>query len=164
MAVGELIKKQVAMNPEEQPRKLIQHCKTRWNSVFDMFQRLVDLRWPVCAVLSDRNVVKHADVKTLEVRDEHWQLMADLLPVLKPLQIATSVMSTKCTPPATTLYPMLWGLVNNHLTVRDEDCATVSTFKRAVSDAIKQRFGLNDHKTATNVFLLLPYWTRSSAN
>ena len=154
MAVGELMKKQAAMNPEEQPRKLIQHCKTRWNSVFDMFQRLVDLRWPVCAVLSDRNIVKLSDAKTLELRDEHWQLMADLLPVLKPLQIATSVMSTECTPSASTLYPMLWGVVNNHLTVTDEDSATVSTFKQEVSNSIKQRFGLNDQKTATNVCVI----------
>ena len=98
MAVGELIKKQAAMTLEEQPRKLIQHCKMCWNSVFDTFQRLVDLRWPVCAVLSECNIVKHADAKTLELRDEQWQLMADLLPVLKPLQTANSVMSTECTP------------------------------------------------------------------
>jgi len=35
--------------------------------------------------LADRNVVKPSDAKTLELKDEHWQLMSDLLPVLQPL-------------------------------------------------------------------------------
>jgi len=64
MATTELMKQQSAM-PQ---RKLIQQCKTRWNSVYDMFNRLVGLCWPVCAVLSDRTVVKLADAKTLELR------------------------------------------------------------------------------------------------
>jgi len=50
MATTELMKRQATMSPDDPQRKLIQHCKTRWNSVFDMFERLVDLRWPVCAV------------------------------------------------------------------------------------------------------------------
>jgi len=35
MAAGELLKKQAAMTPDKEPKKLIQHCKTRWNSVYD---------------------------------------------------------------------------------------------------------------------------------
>jgi len=35
--------------------------------------------------LADRNVVKLSDAKTLELKDEHWHLMSDLLPVLQPL-------------------------------------------------------------------------------
>ena len=44
MAVGELKKRQEIMCPEKQPKKLIQHCKTRWNSTYAMFDRLVELR------------------------------------------------------------------------------------------------------------------------
>ncbi|KAL7855067.1 hypothetical protein SRHO_G00172570 [Serrasalmus rhombeus] len=50
------------------PHRLIQSCKTRWNSVCDMFQRLVEQRWAVSAVLSDRSVTKLADARTLELR------------------------------------------------------------------------------------------------
>jgi len=35
--------------------------------------------------LADRNVVKLSDAKTLELKDEHWQSMSNLLPVLQPL-------------------------------------------------------------------------------
>ena len=75
LATSELMKRQRGMEPDKTPRKLIQFCKTRWNSVFDMFQRLFELRWPVTAVLSDRSIVKLSDAKTLDMRDEHWQLI-----------------------------------------------------------------------------------------
>lgn len=47
LAETELVKTQQAMvitSKNGQPLKLIQHVKTQWNSVFDMFQRLVKLR------------------------------------------------------------------------------------------------------------------------
>ena len=34
--------------------------------------------------LADRKVVKLSNAKTLELKDDHWQLMSDLLPVLVP--------------------------------------------------------------------------------
>ena len=154
MAVGELIKRQASMFPDKQPRKLTQYCKTRWNSVCDMSARLVDLRWPVCAVLSDRNVVKPSDAKTLELKDDQWQLMTDLLPVLHPLQVATSIMSTESSPSSAMLYPMLWGLINNHLQANADDSSATAAFKRSVADAVKQRFGLLDESTASNTFVI----------
>jgi len=36
--------------------------------------------------LADRNAVKPPDAKMLELKEEHWQLMSDLLPVLQPLR------------------------------------------------------------------------------
>jgi len=36
--------------------------------------------------LADRNAVKPPDAKMLELKEEHWQLMSDLLPVLHPLR------------------------------------------------------------------------------
>lgn len=154
MAVGELRKRQASMFPDSQPKKLIQHCKTRWNSAYDMFERLVELRWPVCAVLSDRNVVKPADAKTLELKDENWQLMSDLLPVLKPLKIATCVLSAEKEPTSSKVYPMLSGLVDDHLGVSDDDASTVSTFKAAVVDSIKQRFGMTDLATTCSPLVI----------
>lgn len=59
--------------------------KTRWNSVKNMFERLLKLRWPINAVLSNRNAVKPADAKTLEMKDGHLQLITAILPSLQPL-------------------------------------------------------------------------------
>ncbi|KAJ8332552.1 hypothetical protein SKAU_G00423410 [Synaphobranchus kaupii] len=40
----------------------------RWNSVCDMFGRLVEQRWAVSAVLSDRTVTRLPDARALELR------------------------------------------------------------------------------------------------
>ena len=48
--------------------RLIQSCKTRWNSVCDMFERLMEQRWAVTAVLSDRTVTKIQNARTLDER------------------------------------------------------------------------------------------------
>lgn len=46
-------------------KKLIQNCATRWNSAFYMLERLVEMQWSVCAVLSDDTVTK-SDNRCLE--------------------------------------------------------------------------------------------------
>ena len=60
--MSELTKWQKAMDANKTTMKLIQYCKTRSNSVYDMFQRVVELHRPMTltAVLSDRNIVKLA--------------------------------------------------------------------------------------------------------
>jgi len=93
-----------------------------------MLNRLVELHGPVC-VLSDRNIVKPANTRMLEHKDKHWQMMTDLLPVLRSLQIATSVTSAKHMPTSSLLMPMLIGLVDDHLKADADDSMTVSTFK-----------------------------------
>jgi len=74
LATSELMKRQQSMDANKNPRKLIQYVKTRWNSVFDTMERLLDFRWPVLAVLSDRTITKLSDAKTLDMKDEHWTL------------------------------------------------------------------------------------------
>ena len=112
MATGELEKRQLQMTPDKQALKLIQHVKTRWNSVYDMFERLLQLRWPVTAVLSDKNFTKPTDAKTLDMREEYWSLMSDLVPLLQPLQLMTSLYSTSDQPSASAVYPTLWSFIN----------------------------------------------------
>ena len=129
LATSELMKRQKAMDGNKAPTKLIQFCKTRWNSVYDMFQRVVELRWPVTAVLSDRNIVKLTDAKTLDMRDEHWTLMEELLPILQPLQIATALFSAEESTSASTVYPTIMKLITHELAVKDDDSTAVRTFK-----------------------------------
>ena len=38
--------------------KVAQECVTKWNSSFYMLQRLLHLRWPISAVLSDETATK----------------------------------------------------------------------------------------------------------
>jgi hypothetical protein len=115
-----------------------------------MFERLSQLRWPVVAVLSDRSVTKMNDAKTLDMKEEQWQLISELLPVLKALQIMTSVLSAESQPSASCVFPMLWGLIKNHLIHKEEDSKTLGEFKTDVAKNISQRFGMERDETATN--------------
>lgn len=88
--------------------KLIQSCKTRWNSVCDMFDRLKEQRWAVAAVLSDRTVTRLQDARVLELKDEYWQLMEETQPVLKALKTATTVMSGEKEVSVSNTYPVTY--------------------------------------------------------
>jgi len=68
--------------------RLIQSCRTRWNSICAMFERLYEQRSAIVAMLSDRSVTKLAIDRKLSLPDSHWRLIEDILPVLKALKCA----------------------------------------------------------------------------
>jgi len=49
---------------------------------------------------------------------------------------------------------VLWGLVDDRLAVNANDSSTVSAFKDAVSQSIKQRFGMTDLDTACSPLII----------
>ena len=85
LATKALEAKQESMGQEK--KRLISSVATRWNSVLDMLERLQETRWPVCGVLSDRNLTKWADASTLELKDDQWALIEMLVPCLRPLKV-----------------------------------------------------------------------------
>ena len=116
--------------------RLIQSCGTRWNSVCAMFERLHEQRSSIAAVLSDRSVTKLADDRKLSLPDSHWRLIEDILPVLKALKCATTVLSTDMNVSSSIIYPVVHGLQTKHLVACDGDCETVAAFKAAVSASL----------------------------
>ncbi len=68
-------------------RKVIQDCSTRWNSTFYMLLRLVELLWPLTAVLADERVTKPI-YQYLDLKSEQWNLE-----VLHPIEVATTFLS-----------------------------------------------------------------------
>jgi len=92
--------------------RLIQHVKTRWNSIYDMFERLLEQRWAVAAVLSDREVTKLSDARTLELADANWHVMEELLPVLHSLKIATTKVSGEKEVSISVVYPITATLLS----------------------------------------------------
>ena len=112
------------------------------------------VRWPVVAVLSDRSFVKASDAKTLDMRDDHWQLMEDLLPVLQPLQVVTSLLSSETTPSSSTVYPLIMKLKTQTLAANPDDSAAVQAFKSDLNRALTDRFKLDDQATPTHPFVV----------
>ncbi|XP_051997694.1 E3 SUMO-protein ligase ZBED1-like [Xyrauchen texanus] len=119
--------------------RLIQSCKTRWNSVHEMFGRLVEQRWAVCAVLSDRSETKLTDARTLELRDNFWQLMEDMAPALEALKCATTVMSADTEVSISNTYPITFSLINTHLKTADGDSSRVAEYKSKVRTSLSER-------------------------
>ena len=55
-ATAALAQKQKQMNMPV--KKLIQDCPMRWNSSFYMLERILEIRWPISAVLGDESITK----------------------------------------------------------------------------------------------------------
>ena len=53
-----------------------------------MLKRILEVRWPISAVLGDESITKKAD-RALDLRSEQWTLTEDLLPCLQKIEIAS---------------------------------------------------------------------------
>lgn len=137
-ATSQLQRKQTDLNIPK--HKLVQKCPTRWNSTLDMFSRLLEQRWAICAVLSDREFTKISDARTLELRDSHWSIIQDLIPVLEPLKMATETLSADSKVTISCVMPILHSLMKRHLEESDLDNEIVKKFKNTTKMDLKERF------------------------
>lgn len=117
--------------------KLIQKCSTRWNSTLDMLERLIEQRWAICAVLSDRRCTKLSDARVLELRDDYWRIIEELTPVLQPLKVATTAVSGENNVSLSCVMPIVTALVTNHLKILETDTEILKAFKNTVREDIK---------------------------
>ena len=53
----------------------------QWNSVYNMLQRLVQLKLPIMAVLEDESVTPKPEHRALLLEDKMWALADDLVQV-----------------------------------------------------------------------------------
>lgn len=149
-ATAALKKKQQEMNVPE--HKLVQYCPTRWNSIFDMFARILEQRWPVSAVLSDRNLTRLTDARLLDLKDEWWRVIQDMIKCLETLKISTEMLSADINVSVSHVVPILFSLINKHLKVYEDDSDITKQFKALVSDGLQSRYKhlLNIEETDEN--------------
>ena len=133
-----LKKKQQQMNING--RKLVKSCTTRWNSTFEMLDRLIKLRWPVTAVLSDEEVTKRND-RYLDLKSEQWNLAEDLVKVLEPFNVVTTFLSYEENVSISSVFPLLHGLLDQ--LKPSTDSSAIRQFKDKVSQEIKRRWELD---------------------
>lgn len=78
--------------------------------------------------------------------------MAQLVTVLKPLQVVTTVLSLEQNPSCSILYPVTNDLLLNHLTVQACDIAAIKTCKRNITDQLnKKRYKPSSLETAKTI-------------
>lgn len=107
--------------------------------MFDMFERLLEQRRAVTAILSDCTVTAPQDAKSLKITDEYWKIMADLKPVLETLKCATTVMSSEKTVAISYIYPITFSIINKHMAKAASDRPRVAEFKAAVRQSLSER-------------------------
>lgn len=127
LAMSSLKEKQKTLNITE--HTLIQSVATRWNSTYFMLERLLEQRWAIYGVLHDETVSK-PDHKSLDLKDEQWELMSQLVVVLKPLQVATTALCEEHNVSVSLVYPVVYGLLKKHLAPASDDRAAVKVFKK----------------------------------
>ena len=136
--------------------RLQNDCATRWNSTITMLERLDEQRIPVQAVLEDETVTKPATKKKLQMRPSQWELIQQLLPVLRPLAKATTIMCAELHVGLSFIYPVILNLLDEDVGVlRDDesDVAAARNFKSTVRAQLRTRFKLDtdDYNLMTSV-------------
>lgn len=81
-----LIQEQLGYSP---PLDLIQYVVTRWNSTFEMFQRVLDLKIPLSTALAENNCNEY-------LTNNDWIIITKACELLKPFkEITTEISSEK---------------------------------------------------------------------
>ena len=132
--------------------RLIMEVETRWNSTCCMFTRLLRLEWSVRSVLSDSTVISRQDAAHLEMKQEHWDLMRELLPLLEPLKEMTDILQGQGYPTISLVYPALHiikqELERNVTTTSDENKNAISAFKTAILEKLCTSYYATGHETS----------------
>ncbi|XP_067668257.1 E3 SUMO-protein ligase ZBED1-like [Haliotis asinina] len=88
------------------------------------------------AVLHDQSIKKH---KHLDLKDNHWVLVDQLVSALKPLVSATEVLCSEEFPTSLGVHPLVFALVDNHLIAKDLDSNIVCDMKTRISAGLSSR-------------------------
>ena len=104
-----------------------------------MYERLSEQRWAVYAVLHDESVTT-PNYAYLDLKADQWDLLSQLVLVLKPLQVATTALCKDENISSSLIHPVINGLVKHHLKDSGSDVATVKRFKEVVTGQLLQRF------------------------
>lgn len=107
-----------------------------------MLDRLYEQRIPVQAVLADETVTNVQYRK----KSSCWDLTEQLLPILRPLAKATTIMCGELHVGLSFLYPVLINLTENTLRPSAGDLTATQAFKETVRKQLVMRFKL-DYET-----------------
>ncbi|XP_047448024.1 E3 SUMO-protein ligase ZBED1-like [Mugil cephalus] len=134
--------------------KLIQSTKARWDTICDMFERLLEQRWAIKAVLSDRAVTNRQEAHNLEIEDDYWQIIENFTPVLATLKWATTVISAETEVSISNIYPITFSLIQTHLVPKENDIEQVSEFKLKVQKSLRNQMEVDSNDLASKTALI----------
>lgn len=99
-----------------------------------MLQHLLQLRWPITAVLSDDTVTKRSD-RYFDLNSEQWLLTKELVKLLSSFEVATTYFGSEANASISSVLPILFGI----LQASASDHTAIRQFKKEVERQIKRR-------------------------
>ena len=118
--------------------KLITECRTRWNSMHDMFERFLEQRPAIIATLSSPTIRKRQG-ENFELSKEERKKVEDYVTVMKIMVTATKALSEESTPTAGIVLPMHDTLLRKFSPL-DTDSSFVTEIKNAVHKNLASRY------------------------
>ena len=133
-----LKEKQIALGLPQ--HSMIQDVETRWNSTYNMLERICEQQASICASLVD---LKRVD---LMLQDGDVKIMEKLVEILKPFFQITETICGENYTTVSSIKPLLHHLLNTALDSRSDDLGTIKQLKEAVKQNLQQRY--QDSETA----------------
>ncbi|XP_065917715.1 E3 SUMO-protein ligase ZBED1-like [Dysidea avara] len=128
-------KKNQLMFSDIPKHKLIHDVATRWNSTYDMIERVCEQQLPISSVLLQRR----DSLMHLELLPNEWRILEDVVKLLRPFKIATQHLSGEEYPTISTLGPLLHE-IQIKTAFQDDDSVAVKAFKKALQDDMDSRY------------------------
>ncbi|KAM3874432.1 E3 SUMO-protein ligase ZBED1-like [Diretmus argenteus] len=118
--------------------KLIHDVTTRWNSTYDMVERYLEQQAAVYSALTDKTLKKYIkDIVTLS--DDDMKVAEEVLQVLKPLKMVTTLMSTESAPSVSMVLPLKTRILQS-MAPSEEDSTITRDVKAAIREDLDPRY------------------------
>ncbi|CAG5100699.1 Similar to ZBED1: E3 SUMO-protein ligase ZBED1 (Homo sapiens) [Cotesia congregata] len=127
--------------------RLISHSPTRWNSAYDMVERLVEQRKAVECVLLDKEITTKKMMKKLLLNESDWTYLRDVIKIFKPFEVATRLMSSESQSTLSMVRPTVYSLLKKFLLQQDDDSENISLLKEILEKELTTRFLTNTNVT-----------------
>ena len=92
--------------------KLIQEVPTRWNSTFNMLDRIYMLRGPLSTILISS---KKKSIRDMMLNGDEIDLCSKFIEILKPINLITEKLCADSLPTLSSIFPILVNLIENIL-------------------------------------------------
>ncbi|XP_039592106.1 E3 SUMO-protein ligase ZBED1-like [Polypterus senegalus] len=118
--------------------KLIHDVTSRWNSTYDMLERYLEQQAAIYSALTDKNLKKNArDIATLS--DDDVKVAEEVLQLLKPLKMVTTLLSTETAPSVSMILPLKTRILQS-MAPSEEDSTITGDVKTAIREDLKPRY------------------------
>lgn len=120
-----------------------------------MLDRLVEQHSAIAAVLSDRLTTNIKTATALSTNESDWQLCEEMVKLLKPFELATTLLSASSAVTYSMDKPVLKSLLDNFLHASEEDLITLQTVKTLIRNEITKRFKIYEDNITLDLAVYL---------